>query len=97
MGTAISAANARAAISTFMTRLHIWTIVVFGITAWADRPAPAGPNMPTPVLPRCDGNHNFRMIQKDSYCPGNGRNAFAGGPNEASRVRAVGPCVAGNA
>src|SRR5262249_60324286 len=66
MGTAISAANARAAISTFMTRPIFGPLWSFGISAWADRPAPAGPKMPTPVPPCRDGNHTFRMIQNDS-------------------------------
>jgi hypothetical protein len=34
-GTEIGAADARAAINAFMIRLHIWTVVVFGIGASA--------------------------------------------------------------
>jgi ribose 5-phosphate isomerase RpiB len=38
-GTDIGAADTRASTSAFMTRLHIWTVVVFGISASAG-PAP---------------------------------------------------------
>src|SRR5262249_7172422 len=42
VGAAISVANASAAISAFMIRLHFWTIVLdLCISAKADRPAPA--------------------------------------------------------
>src|SRR5215469_9331944 len=69
-----SAPHARAAMSTFMTRLHIWTVAVFGISASADRLAPAGPKMPTLVLPTRDRDHKLRTIQNDSDCPASGRN-----------------------
>src|SRR6516164_11652132 len=82
-GTDIGAADARASISAFMTRLHIWTIAVFGISASA-APAPAGPKMPTLVRPARDRDHNFRTIQNDSHCAGSGRNAFARGRGSAS-------------
>jgi hypothetical protein len=62
----IGAANARASIGAFMTRLHIWTVVIFGISASADRLAPAGPKMLTLVLPARDRDHKFRTIQNDS-------------------------------
>ena len=64
-GTETGAA-ARAAINAFMIRLHIWTVVVFGISASADRLAPAGPKMPTLVLPAVIGitiSGRFRTIQ----------------------------------
>src|SRR5215471_3920375 len=77
-GTDIGAADARASISAFMTRLHIWTIVVFGISASAG-PAPAGLKMPTLVLPARDRDHKFRTIQNDSDCPGSERNVLARG------------------
>jgi hypothetical protein len=64
-GTEIDAADARAAISAFMTHLHICTVVVFGISASAG-PAPAGLKMPTFVLPARDRDHKFRTIQNDS-------------------------------
>ena len=77
--TDIGAADTRASISAFMTRLHIGTTVVFGISASAG-PAPAG-LMPTLVLPARDRNHKFRTIQNDSDCPGSERNVLArGGP-----------------
>ena len=64
-GTEIDAADARAAISAFMTHLHICTVVVFGISASA-APAPAGLKMPTLVRPARDRDHKFRTIQNDS-------------------------------
>src|SRR5262244_2422536 len=77
-GTDIGAADTRASIGAFMTRLHIWTIVVFGIraSAW---PAPAGLKMPTLVRTARDRNHKFRTIQNDSDCPGSERNVLARG------------------
>jgi hypothetical protein len=43
VGTAISAAKARAAISVFMTRLHIWFVRHLCICAVTGRPALASP------------------------------------------------------
>src|SRR6516165_2109986 len=77
-GTDIGAADARASISAFMTRLHIWTIAVFGISASA-APALAGLKMPTLVRPARDMDHKFRTIQNDSDCPGSQRNVLARG------------------
>jgi len=79
-GTDIGAADTRASISAFMTRLHIWIVVVFGISASAG-PAPAGLKMPMLVLPAHDRDHKFRTIKNDSDCPGSERNVLArGGP-----------------
>jgi len=79
-GTDIGAADTRASISAFMTRLHIWIVVVFAISASAG-PAPAGLKMPMLVLPAHDRDHKFRTIKNDSDCPGSERNVLArGGP-----------------
>jgi hypothetical protein len=63
VGPAINAASARAAISTFMTRLHLWTIVLI----WTLAPRPIGrrlgTNMSAPALPACDADHS---LQNDS-------------------------------
>jgi hypothetical protein len=67
VGTAISMAKARAAISPFMIRLHLRAIVLgFGISAWPDRAGECGRKMPAPGLLPCDAGHNFRTIQNDS-------------------------------
>src|SRR5262249_16644644 len=79
-GTDIGAADTRASISAFMTRLHIWIVVVFAISASAG-PAPAGLKMPMLVLPEHDRDHKFRTIKNDSDRPGSERNVLArGGP-----------------
>src|SRR5262249_37316556 len=66
VGTAISAAKARAAISIFMTRLHVGLFVLDLRGAEATRPAPASGNMYPPVPPCCDSHHIFRTLQRDS-------------------------------
>ena len=65
VGTAISMAKARAAISPFMIRLHLRAIVLgFGIRP--DRAGACGRKMPAPGLLPCDAGHSFRTIQNDS-------------------------------
>jgi hypothetical protein len=66
VGPAINAASARAAISTFMTRLHLWTIVLI----WTSAPRPIGRRL----RETCQGLRShavmgitaFRTIQNDS-------------------------------
>jgi len=66
VGTASNAASARAAISAFMTRLHLWTIVLI----WTSAPRPIGRRL----RETCQGLRShavmritaFRTIQNDS-------------------------------
>ena len=85
-GIDIGAADTRASISAFMTRLHIWTVVVFGISASAG-PAPAGLKMPMLVLPARHRDHKFRTIKNDSDCPGSERNVLARRADSLARAR----------
>jgi hypothetical protein len=67
VGIAMSEAKARAAISVFMTHLHIWTVGPrLCICAVTDRPALAWRKMVPRAPTRCDGDHIFRSIQSDS-------------------------------
>jgi hypothetical protein len=61
VGLAINAASARAAISTFMTRLHLWTVVLIWTSAPIGRRLRT--NMPSPGLSACDADHS---LQNDS-------------------------------
>src|SRR6516164_5605908 len=67
-GTDIGAADTRASISAFMTRLHIWIVVVFAISASAG-PAPAGLKMPMLVLPAMIGITNSGRLRTIQIVP----------------------------
>src|SRR5919201_762001 len=61
VGPAINAASARAAISTFMTRLRLWTVVLIWTSAPIGRRLRT--NMPSPGRAACDADHS---LQNDS-------------------------------
>ena len=67
VGTAIKVTKARAAISVFMIRLHIWTICPrFAHRRMTDRPAPAGGIWLHPCRRAVMPITVFAMIQNDS-------------------------------
>ena len=90
VGAAIRMAKARAAISAFMIRLHVWTICPrFAHRRMTDRPAPAGGNMATAVPPRCDADHNFYDdSERFRKATADGVLAFRSHPNERGTERA---------
>jgi hypothetical protein len=90
VGTAIKVIKARAAMSVFMIRLHIWTICPRSVhRRVTNRPAPAGGNMCTPVPPRCDTDHNFYDdSERFRKAAAGGLLAFKSHPNERGTQRA---------
>jgi hypothetical protein len=84
VGPAINAATARAAISTFMTRLHLWTIVLI----WTSAPRPIGRRL----RETCQGLRShavmritaFRTIQNDS-----GRSDWPASAKSSTAVQTV--------